>query len=111
MKRITLTTNGRRTGEPRAVTLYAFDDADRLVVVGSRGGSARDPGWVLNLRAQPQATVGRGLYARRVNAREVDGDEYHRLWRLVVAEFPLYETYRRRTARTIPLFLLEPLSG
>lgn len=32
-----------------------------------------------------------------------------RLWDLVSTAFPLYETYRKRTARVIPLFVLEPL--
>jgi hypothetical protein len=27
----------------------------------------------------------------------------------VCADFPLYETYQRRTKRTIPLFALEPV--
>ncbi len=108
MKRITLTTTGRRTGEPRPVTLYAFDDGDRLVVVGSRGGSARNPAWATNLRADPRATVGRGRTAQAVNAYEAEGDERDRLWQLVSGEFPLYETYQRRTKRRIPLFVLEP---
>ena len=40
---VQLTTVGRRSGKPREVTLYGFDDDDRLVVVGSLGGAARDP--------------------------------------------------------------------
>lgn len=105
---IRLTTTGRRSGQPRQVTLYAFDDADRLVIVGSRGGAAQDPAWVGNLRARPEATVKRGRAEQPVRTTEVTGDERDRLWRLVVREFPLYEAYRKRTSRTIPLFVLEP---
>jgi deazaflavin-dependent oxidoreductase (nitroreductase family) len=93
------------------VTLYGFDDADRLVVVGSLGGAAKDPAWAGNLRAHPNATVKRGRDLRSVRAREVEGDERERLWRLVVEGFPLYATYQRRTKRTIPLFVLEPGPG
>ncbi len=51
MKRqITLIATGRRSGTPREVTLYAFDDGENLVIVGSRGGSAKDPAWAANLR-------------------------------------------------------------
>ena len=50
----------RRSGQPRTVTLYAFDNGQRLVVVGSKGGSDSDPEWVKNLRAHPQATVTAG---------------------------------------------------
>jgi len=55
MMRVTLTTTGRRTRQPREVTLYAFGDGGRLVIVGSLGGAPKDPAWVGNLRANPQA--------------------------------------------------------
>jgi deazaflavin-dependent oxidoreductase (nitroreductase family) len=109
---VRLTTVGRRSGEPRQVTLYGFDDDDRLVVVGSLGGAAHDPAWAHNLRANPRATVRRGRTDRQVHAREVRGKkERERLWQLVTAAFPLYQTYQRKTERTIPLFVLEPASG
>ncbi|MEP7083008.1 MAG: nitroreductase/quinone reductase family protein, partial [Chloroflexota bacterium] len=40
---LTLIATGRRSGKPREVELYAFPDGERLVIVGSRGGSVRDP--------------------------------------------------------------------
>ena len=105
---VALTTTGRRSGLPRPVTLYAFEDVGRLVVVGSAGGAAMDPDWVGNLRADPEATVRRGRTTQPVRAHEATGEEYARLWELVATEFPLYRTYQRRTERTIPLFVLEP---
>ena len=109
MKRqVRVTTTGRRTGQQRAVTLYAFDDGERLVIVGSRGGSAKDPVWAFNLRHDPHAMVKVGREERSVRAIEVEGLERDRLWELVCAEFPLYATFQRRTKRTIPLFVLSP---
>lgn len=108
---ISLTTTGRRSCESRKVPLFAFDDRDRLVIVGSRGGSAKDPAWARNLRADPRAVVAKGDEEWPVRAYEVDGEERERLWRLVSGEFPLYESYRRRTTRTIPIFVLEPAVG
>ena len=93
------------------MTLYAFDDGDRLVIVGSRGGSSRDPAWAVNLRSDPRALVTVGREERSVRATEVNGSERDRLWELVCAEFPLYATYQRRTKRTIPLFVLEPVAS
>ena len=61
-----------------------------------------------NLRDNPRATIKQGRDVRGVVAREVDGAERDRLWALVTREFPLYETYQRRTSRRIPLFVLEP---
>ena len=75
------------------MTLYAFDDDDRLVIVGSRGGAAKDPAWAANLRSDGRATVRQGRETHDVQAREVDGSERARLWDLVCTEFPMYATY------------------
>jgi deazaflavin-dependent oxidoreductase (nitroreductase family) len=104
---ITLTTTGRRSGKARAVILYAYEDGDRLVIVGSNGGRSRHPGWVHNLRSHPRALVKRGRKALEMTTREVAGSEHDRLWGLVTGAFPLYATYQRRTRRQIPLFVLE----
>jgi F420H(2)-dependent quinone reductase len=105
---VRLTTTGRLSGEPRTVTLYAFETPDgALVITGSRGGRAQDPAWAHNLRADSRATVKVGREERHVTAREVAGKEREKLWALVTDAFPLYETYQRRTRRIIPLFVLE----
>ncbi len=104
-----LTTTGNRSGTPREVTLYAYEDDDRLIVVGSWGGAAKDPSWVRNLRTEPRATVRRGRKEHEVRAHEVEGPERERLWKLVTNAFPLYATYQRKTERVIPLFVLEPV--
>lgn len=91
------------------MTLYAFDDGERLLIVGSRGGAAKDPAWAANLRDEPNATVKVGREERAVRATEANGPERDRLWELVCADFPLYATYQRRTKRVIPLFILEPV--
>jgi deazaflavin-dependent oxidoreductase (nitroreductase family) len=110
--KITLTTIGRRSGQARAVPLYAWEDGDRLVVVGSRGGAASDPDWARNLRDHPRATVKLGREVREVSATEVDGGaERERMWKLVCDGFPLYASYQRKTKRVIPLFVLETVDG
>ena len=107
--RVDLTATGRKTGKTRTLPLYGFDAGDgAIVIVGSRGGSAKDPEWANNLRADPRATVTVGSEERQVVAREVSGAERDRLWAIAAEAFPLYETYRRKAKRTIPLFLLEP---
>lgn len=110
-KQIRLIATGRRSGTPREVTLYAFDDGESLVIVGSRGGSAKGPAWAANLRDNPLATVRIGSKLREVRAREVEGQERDRLWELAVMEFPNYLYYQRKTKRVIPLFALEPVEA
>jgi len=108
---IRLTTQGRQSGKPRSVTLFAWPDGDTLVVVGSAGGRARHPAWALNLRATPDAQVTEGKQVRSVRAREPTGKERERLWKMVTEAFPLYATYQRRTSRTLPLFVLDDAAG
>jgi F420H(2)-dependent quinone reductase len=108
---IRLISTGARSGQPRTATLYAWPDGDRLVLVGSSGGSARHPAWVHNLRAHPDAIVERGRTPTPMRASEVpEGPERDRLWELVVDAFRLYARYQERTRRQIPLFVLEPVA-
>lgn len=72
------------------------------------GGRPSDPDWAANLRAHPRAVVRRGRERVEHVAREVEGAERERLWALVTAQFPLYESYQRSADRLIPLFVLEP---
>jgi deazaflavin-dependent oxidoreductase (nitroreductase family) len=105
---IIVTMTGRRTGRLRDVPLYAFEDGPRLVVVGSNAGDDREPAWVGNLRANPEASVRVGRHVRRVRARESEGEERDRLWALAADGYPGYELYRARTSRLIPVMVLEP---
>ena len=106
-----LTTIGRKTGKERRVRLYAWPDADRFVIVGSKGGAARDPAWAHNLRAEPRATLQVGKQVLAVRATEATGGERERLWGLVTEAFRYYAAYQRRTKRLIPLFVLERANG
>ena len=108
-RQIRLITRGRHSGKARRATLYGWPDGDALVIVGSAGGRARHPAWVHNLRAAADAEVQDGEQQRTVHAREVQGTERDRLWQMVTRAFPLYATYQRRTSRTLPLFVLDPV--
>lgn len=104
---LVLTTTGRRTGQRRdAILLYVRDRGD-YVVVGSNGGSPHDPTWVLNLRSEPAGSVRIGRSVEAVQAREIeDPEDYERVWRLVVAAFKGYDSYKKKTSRHIPLIRL-----
>jgi deazaflavin-dependent oxidoreductase (nitroreductase family) len=104
---VLLTTTGRRSGAPRPVAIWAYRDDEALILVGSYGGSRRTPAWVLNLRARPEATVQVRREVRTVRSREAGGEEYHRLWSMVVAAYPGYEAYLAWAHRAIPLVVLE----
>jgi deazaflavin-dependent oxidoreductase (nitroreductase family) len=103
---IKLTTTGRTSGRDRTVTLYAWEDGDELLVVGSWAGRERDPDWAGNLRAEPSASVTKGKETSEVTAHELSGEARDRAWELVVERFPMYATYQRKTTRRIPVFAL-----
>ncbi len=101
-----LITTGRRSGEPRPVTLTYFEDGDRLVVIGSNAGEDSHPAWWLNLQEHPDATVQIGGTTTRVRAEEAAGEERERLWTDLVRRDPAYQEYQSRTDRRIPVVLL-----
>lgn len=104
-----LTTRGRRSGKARSTCLTSFRDGETSVVIGSFLGEARDPGWVHNLRAQPEATLQSGGEVRRVRGREAEGVERERLWARLLEIQPDYREYEGRTSRVIPVVVLEPV--
>jgi deazaflavin-dependent oxidoreductase (nitroreductase family) len=101
---------GNRTGAIRKTPLMRVKDGEAYVLVGSQGGAPKDPVWVHNLRAQPEVTLRDRTEVAPMRTREVtDAAERDRLWALAVAAYPPYEDYRRKTTRTIPLFVAEPV--
>lgn len=103
-----LTTTGRRSARPRTTPLTFFRDGDALVVVGSNGGADRAPDWLLNLVEQPVAVVTLGSERLPVTAATAAAPERDRLWPRIVAAYPGYAAYQRRTTREIPVVLLHP---
>ena len=106
-----LTTTGRRSGRFRTVPLLYTPANGSYAVVASMGGAARHPDWCLNLRAHRLAMVEIGRDHIEVRAREVEGEERERLWRAMVDGYPGYDRYREKTARRIPVVVLEPDRG
>jgi deazaflavin-dependent oxidoreductase (nitroreductase family) len=104
-----ITTTGRRSGQPRTNPVLYVPDGDAFVVIGSNWGQAQHPAWALNLLAEPAAIV-RVKGARiPVRARLASGAERDRLWRLLVTEWPAYQTYVERAGgRDLPIFRLTP---
>jgi deazaflavin-dependent oxidoreductase (nitroreductase family) len=105
-----LTTKGRKSGKPRTTPLLYLRDGERIVVVASNGGSDYVPAWWLNLRSSPDATIELGRARTRVSAREASPDERARLWPEFTSRFSGYARYATRTAREIPVVILEPRS-
>jgi hypothetical protein len=92
-----LVTVGRRSGVPRAVMLTSpIRDGEAHVVVASRSGDDRHPAFQGGPRQPMIAAV-------------ATPEERARLWPEIIAGFPNYAGYQRRTEREIPLVLLHPV--
>jgi deazaflavin-dependent oxidoreductase (nitroreductase family) len=105
---VVMTSVAARTGKLRKTALMRVEHDGMYAVVASQGGSAKDPVWVHNLRANPLVELQDGPVTRDYLARELDGDEYATWWARSVETFPNYAGYQRKTTRRIPVFLLEP---
>ena len=84
-----LTTVGRHTGRQRTNALIYYKDGSSWVVVASNGGSSHHPGWLANLRTEPNVRVQVGRRRCMATARVATADERARLWPLV--SFPRSE--------------------
>jgi deazaflavin-dependent oxidoreductase (nitroreductase family) len=105
-----LTTTGRTSGEKGTVPLIYVQDGPRYAIVASKGGAPDHPGWYKNLEKTPEVElqVKDEVFAAR--ARTAEGDERTRLWKKASEMWPDYDEYAKRTAREIPVVVLERLA-
>lgn len=103
-----LTTTGRRSGRPRTSHLISIPVGDDLALLGTNFGQPATPAWVLNLEADPRATVTFRGRAVPVVARPATDAE-----RVAVLErsrgiYGGYEKYQQRiSGRRVRIFVVE----
>lgn len=97
---------GAKSGRRRTTPLAYMPCDGGFLVVGSKGGYPRNPGWVHNLRAFPEAEIQVGRDVVKVHAREAVADERQRLWPEAARYNPVWARYQQRTQRPLPLVIL-----
>jgi deazaflavin-dependent oxidoreductase (nitroreductase family) len=106
-----LHTVGAKTGIARTASLiYARDGGDYLIVA-SKGGDPKAPGWYHNLKANPDVEINVGPKRFGVTAKPVlpDDPDYARLWQIVNKNnSDRYTAYQKKTTRPIPVVVLTP---
>jgi deazaflavin-dependent oxidoreductase (nitroreductase family) len=102
-----LTTTGARTGRARTSPLGYTAHGGAVVVIGTRGGTDRQPSWFHNLLADPAVTVELGDRTHSAKAVVLQGAERDRAWATAAAGNPLYAQYAESIDREIPVVLLE----
>lgn len=104
-----LHTIGAKTGKPRTTSLTYARDGDAYLIVASKGGDPRSPGWYHNLKAHPEVEINVGPKRFAVTAKPVPptDPDYPRLWQIVNKNNAnRYQAYQRRTSRPIPVIAL-----
>ncbi|HZA10536.1 nitroreductase family deazaflavin-dependent oxidoreductase [Mycobacterium sp.] len=106
-----LHTVGAKTGKQRTTSLSYARDRDDYLVVASKGGDPKAPGWYHNLKAKPDVEINVGPKRFGVTAKPVmPGDpDYDRLWQIVNRNnHNFYMGYQKKTSRPIPVVALTP---
>ena len=107
-----LTTTGAKSGQPRTNPLVYSKDGDKLVIIASKGGAPSHPDWYRNILANPEVKVEvathSGVEQFAAHARIAEGDERQRLYDAQAALMPNFAEYQKKTAREIPVIVLEP---
>jgi deazaflavin-dependent oxidoreductase (nitroreductase family) len=102
-----LTTTGRRTGKQTTTPLIYGRDGDRYLVVASKGGAPGHPMWYTNLAANPGVEIQLKGDSFKATARTASPEEKPALWEKMAAIWPAYNEYQQRTARKIPLVIID----
>lgn len=103
-----LTVPGRTSGTPYTFELACGRYGDGWVVAASNFAQHHEPQWAKNLRVADRVTArirGRQVI---VAVREIPQDEWPAAWAAMIAAWPPFVEYARRTPRQIALFALTP---
>jgi len=104
-----LTTTGAKSGQTRVNPLAFTRDGDRYVIIASKGGHPTNPDWYYNLVAHPEVIVEVDRMRFAARAIVTEGPERQRLFDAQAAAMPNFAEYQTRTARPIPVIVLDPI--
>ena len=99
---------GAKSGKHRVSPLLYMPDGERSVIVASKGGYTKNPGWFHNLMANPDTEIELPREGRvAVRARKASPEERRELWPRVVDLYSGYAEYQDSTSREIPVVVLD----
>ena len=104
---ILVTHTGAKTGKTYTTPLVYSRDGDRIVVIASKAGAPNNPSWYHNLVAHPTVTLEIGTESFKAKARVATGDERQRLFNQQAAQMAVFNEYRAKTTRKIPVIVFE----
>lgn len=108
---VLLTTVGAKTGVERTHVLGGFADGDDAwLIMASRGGSASNPAWYVNLARDPDRVwLEIGNRKLRVKPELLEGERRRQALAKIASVAPRYGEYENKTDRQIPIVRLTPI--
>ncbi|MCC6849244.1 MAG: nitroreductase family deazaflavin-dependent oxidoreductase [Deltaproteobacteria bacterium] len=105
---LVLRVKGRKTGTLRKFPLIYGKDGDAYVLIASKGGYPKNPGWYDNLVANPECEI--QVWDRVIPVTACTGStaDKKRVWPTMTQQWPDYDAYQAGSARDIPVVLLRP---
>jgi deazaflavin-dependent oxidoreductase (nitroreductase family) len=103
-----LHTIGAKTGQEHVTPVMYRQVGDSYAVFASKAGAPNNPDWYHNLVANPSVRAEIGTHSVPLTARVAKGDERNRIWTAHKTANPGFAEYERKTARQIPVVILEP---
>ncbi len=104
-----LHTTGARSGQERVnPVMYRDLGGGSVAVFASYAGLDVNPAWFHNLVAEPRVSAEIGTTTRDFLARVASGEERAVIWEQQKAEYPGFAGYEGKTAREIPVVVLDP---
>ncbi|GAP12664.1 deazaflavin-dependent oxidoreductase, nitroreductase family [Longilinea arvoryzae] len=101
-----LHTIGAKSGQEHVNPTAYVQDADRFVIIASKGGAPTNPAWYYNILAHPLVTVEVGTEKFQARAAVATEPERTRLYDKMIDMMPGFAEYRQRTSRVIPVIIL-----
>jgi deazaflavin-dependent oxidoreductase (nitroreductase family) len=105
-----LHTTGARTGQERINPLMYQDLLDgRYAVFATANGAPTNPDWYNNLVVNSKVSAEVGTELGEFRAHTALGEEREEVWTRQKFRFPSFADLEARTARQIPVVILEPM--
>lgn len=110
-----ITTLGRKSGEWRRTPLLGVpvetEDFQGWGIAGSNAGQEKVPGWVFNVRANPEGQIQIDDDVLECTFTEVDGDLARDIYERLGNSWSSYRMYERSIKRAIPIFVAKVQSA
>jgi deazaflavin-dependent oxidoreductase (nitroreductase family) len=104
---VLMTHKGAKSGKTYTTPLVYSKDGARIVIVASKAGAPNNPSWYHNLIAHPEVTLEIGTEQFKARAVVTKGEERERLFNAQAGQMPVFDEYRSKTKRQIPVIALE----